>query len=197
MQRNTAYYTLINQPDFSQLVYDYCLQLAKENKEWAEDTQASHVSLKMLENYQNNTVEDIAIGHYKNLKQYSHDFYGAKPFRKASFDLWTSITGKEPKNNFKRKKVPDMQKHIFELRLIPQNESQDLNYHESFTGEFSELTARLTQMIKNLKIALPRGEFTAKIQSLDCIDEWYFSDGKYFDWQWKQIEIPVQLFLSN
>lgn len=92
--------------NYNQAVYDYCLNVAKEKKLWAEQknkeldgkpwSNASEVSQKMLKDYTEQTIEELAIDKYKYLRLRSHSFHDTFPIDKPSFELWTKLTGIEP-----------------------------------------------------------------------------------------------------
>lgn len=74
-----------------------------------------------------------------------------------------------------------------ELRLIPQNEGQDLNYHEFINGTFIQIERRLKDMINGLESTLPKGTFTVKLENIDCTETWYFDKYHWYNSDFQEI----------
>jgi len=97
--------------NYEKAVYNYCLKEAENDKQWAlnkekelngrEWTEACQVSQEMLKERLSKSVEDLAIYNYKYLRLRSHSFggYSAFPIDPQAYELWTKLTGINPKNN--------------------------------------------------------------------------------------------------
>jgi hypothetical protein len=85
----------------------------------------------------------------------------------------------------------------FKCRLLPLNEGQELNYHETFTGNEANLFKKLQTMEKHLKIALPQASISIKIEDMACTKQWSYRNGTFYDADYNQITPYKQLQLSN
>lgn len=65
--------------------------------------------------------------------------------------------------------------------LKPCNEKNELNYFEDFTGTPKQIINRSIQIIDGLKLVLPKGEFSMKIESPELQKTLYLDSDILFD----------------
>ncbi|TAH20275.1 MAG: hypothetical protein EAZ08_06500 [Cytophagales bacterium] len=57
---------------------------------------------------------------------------------------------------------------ILKVYIQPCNEKQELNYVENFEGNIKEILVRSQEILVGLKKLFPKGDFSIKIEDLQC-----------------------------
>lgn len=70
---------------------------------------------------------------------------------------------------------------IFKVIITPCNENQSMTYCENFTGTIKEILLRSNKIINGLKILLPKGDFSVKIEDFECKQIRFVHSGFVFD----------------
>ena len=70
---------------------------------------------------------------------------------------------------------------VFEVIITPCNEGHSMTYSENFTGTIREILLRCNEIIKGLKLILPKGDFSIKIEDLKCEQIRFIHSGFVFD----------------